>query len=102
MPTFTTRSLMASSNPGIVPNPTGLPGLTQVKDIVGALLTWGLVACVAGIVISAIVWAVGSNGGNPHYAGKGKTGVLVAAAAAIIVGGANAIITFFAATGAQI
>jgi len=41
------------------PNPDGLPGLTQLREIVGALLTWGLVACVAGLVISAIVWAVG-------------------------------------------
>jgi len=43
------------------PNPDGLPGLTQLREIVGALLTWGLVACVAGLVISAIVWAVGSD-----------------------------------------
>lgn len=99
----TLRSVLgAATDPGITPNSDGLPGLTQLKDIVGALLTWGLVACVAGLVISAIVWGVSSNSGNPHYAGRGKTGVLIAGAAAIIVGGANAIIAFFASAGSQI
>ena len=93
---------VVATDPGISPNPDGLPGLTQLREIVGALLTWGLVACVAGLVISAIVWAIGSNSGNPHAAGRGKTGVLIAAAAAVIVGGANAIITFFANTGTSI
>jgi len=35
------------ADPGISPNDNGLPGLSVVKSIVGALLTWGLVACVA-------------------------------------------------------
>jgi len=91
-----------ATDPGISPNPDGLPGLTQLREIVGALLTWGLVACVAGLVISAIAWAVASNSGNPHVAGRGKSGVIIAGAAAIVVGGANAIITFFANTGSSI
>lgn len=94
--------ILVATDPGISPNPDGLPGLEQVREIVGAMLTWGLVACVAGLVISAIAWAVASNSGNPHVAGRGKTGVIIAGAAAIIVGGANAIITFFANTGSSI
>ena len=42
-------------DPGITPNEDGLPGLPVVRSIVGALLTWGLVACVAGLVVSVIV-----------------------------------------------
>jgi hypothetical protein len=104
---FTDRAMSLASrvlaaNPGISPNSSGLPGLGEVRKIVGALLTWGLVACVAGLVISAMVWAVASNAGNYHGTTKGKSGVLVSAVAAILIGGANAIITFFAAAGERI
>lgn len=87
-------------DPGIKPNGSGLPGLPAVKQIVGALLTFGLVACVAGFVISAATWALASHGGNAHYAGKGKQGCLIAGVAAILIGSANAIIRF--ASGIQI
>jgi hypothetical protein len=91
-----------AANPGISPNSNGLPGLGEVRRIVGALLTWGLVACVAGLVISAMVWAISSNAGNYHGTNKGKTGVLVSAVAALLIGGANAIIGFFAEAGQRI
>jgi len=48
-------SLVPAADPGISPNEDGLPGLPVVRHIVGALLTWGLVACVAGLVASVIV-----------------------------------------------
>lgn len=89
-------------DPGISSNTSGLPGLAQLREIVGALLTFGLVACVAALVVSAVVWGFGSNSGNPHLAGRGKTGVVVAAGAALLIGAANAIVTFFSNTGALI
>ena len=99
---ITVAGQLLAANPGISPNGSGLPGLGEVRRIVGALLTWGLVACVAGLVISAMVWAVSSNAGNYHGTSKGKTGVLVSAVAALLIGGANAIIAFFAAAGQRI
>lgn len=99
---LTVASQLLAASPDISPNGNGLPGLDEVRRIVGALLTWGLVACVAGFVISAMVWAVSSNAGNLHGTSKGKTGVLVSAVAAILIGGANAIIEFFAAAGGRI
>ena len=90
------------ANPDIIANSTGLPGLEQLRVIVGALLTFGLVACVAALVIAAVVWGLGSNSGNPHLAGRGKSGVLVAAGAALLIGAANAIVTFFSNVGATI
>lgn len=86
---------LATQDPGISPNSNGLPGLPALRQMVGALLTFGLVACVAGFVVSAVAWALGSFNNNAHYAGKGKTGCLVAAGAAILIGSANAIIRFF-------
>lgn len=91
-----------AANPGVSPNQNGLPGLGVLKQIVGALLTWGLVACVAGLVVSVIVWALGHHGGNYAHASNGKTGVLVSAGGALLIGGANAIIAFFSGLGSHI
>ena len=44
----------------VTPNTTGLPGIAALSTIVGALLSIGLIACVAGLVIAAIVWAIGT------------------------------------------
>jgi hypothetical protein len=86
---------MFVSDVNIQPNRTGLPGIASLESIVGALLTFGLVASVAGIAISAIAWAIGSHSGNPHVAGKGKSGVLVALAAAFLIGGSTFLVNFF-------
>jgi hypothetical protein len=83
----------------VTPNSTGLPGIGSLSNIVGALLTIGLIACVAGLVIAAIVWAIGTHSSNPYLAGRGKSGVLVAFVAAILIGGANVLVDFFVTTG---
>jgi hypothetical protein len=61
----------------VSPNTSGLPGISEAENIVGALLTFGLIAALAGLIIAAIVWALGSHSANPHLASRGKTGVLV-------------------------
>jgi hypothetical protein len=86
----------------IGPNTTGLPGIAALESIVGALLTFGLIAAVAGIAISAIAWAVGSHSSNPHVSGRGKNGVLVSSGAAMLVGAANTLVTFFSNAGAGV
>lgn len=96
------RSLTVLASPVITPNTTGLPGTSEAEKIVGALLTFGLIASVAGVVIAAITWALGSHSANPHLAGRGKTGVLVACLAALLVGGADIIVSFFATAGASL
>ena len=66
-PAWWTRRVinMFVSDVNIQPNRTCLPGIASLESIVGALLTFGLVAAVAGIAISAIAWAIGSHSGNP-------------------------------------
>jgi len=82
----------------VTPNNDGLPGVNAALKIVGALLTFGLIAAVAGIAIGAMTWAIGTHGSNPHYASRGKSGVLVSAGAAILVGSAVTIVNFFSHT----
>lgn len=91
-----------AQSPGIKPNDNGLPGLNRLQQMVGALLTWGLVACIAGLVISIIMWALAHHQGNYSQVSSGKTGVLVAAGGVIMIGGANAIVGFFSTLGAGI
>lgn len=83
----------------VAPNTTGLPGISSLQNIVGALLTVGLIASLAGLVLAAIFWAVGHHSANPSIAARGKAGVLVALVAAILVGGANVLVDFFAGAG---
>lgn len=94
--------LPRADNPGVQPNSNGLPGLDVLRKMVGALLTWGLLACVAGLVISVILWALAHHQGNYSQVSSGKTGVLVSAGGALLVGGANAIVGFFSTLGAGI
>lgn len=93
---------LVAAAPHISPNTTGLPGAGEAEKIVGALLTFGLIAAVAGVAIAAITWALGSHSANPHLAGRGKTGVIVACAAALLVGGADILVGFFANAGASL
>ena len=67
----------------IDPNSSGLPGIEQLRTIVGAVMTVGLILSVLALIVSAIVWAYGSNSSNPHLAGRGKTGLLISCGAAV-------------------
>jgi hypothetical protein len=79
----------------ISPNSDGLPGIGQLRSIVGASMTIGLILAVLALIISAVVWALGANSSNPHLAGRGKLGVLVALGAAIVTGASVALVNFF-------
>lgn len=57
----------------IDPTSSGLPGIAQLRDIVGVVMTVGLFLSVLALIISAIVWGFGANSSNPHLASRGKT-----------------------------
>ena len=95
-------SQVITEDPGVRPNTNGLPGLSVLQQMVGALLTWGLLACLVGLVISVMMWALAHHQGNYSQVSSGKTGVLVSAGGALLIGGANAIIGFFSTLGAGI
>ncbi|MGY2876373.1 hypothetical protein ACVW00_003563 [Marmoricola sp. URHA0025 HA25] len=84
------------------PDAGGLPGGDQIQQILNGLGAWALLAALGGLLVSVMVWSLGSFGGNYHAVSKGKSGVLVCGAAALVAGGAASIINFFANLGAQI
>ncbi len=92
----------AATNLGSKPDPNGLPGTPALQGFVGGLLFWALLAALAGLVISAGWWALGSRAGNFHHASQGKSGLFISVAAAFLVGGAKAIIAFFETAGSGI
>ncbi|GAB7003961.1 hypothetical protein JCM18899A_14330 [Nocardioides sp. AN3] len=61
-------------------------GAGQMRTIVGALLTYGLIVAVLLLVASATTWAITASSGNWHTASKAKTGVLVALVGATLTG----------------
>ena len=79
----------------IDPNSSGLPGIDQLRIIVGAVMTVGLILSVLAVIVSAIIWAYGSNSSNPHLAGRGKIGVLISCGAAVVCGASVTLINFF-------
>lgn len=77
------------------PNAGGLPGSEALQSLVGGIAFWALLAALAGLIISAAVWALSSHAGNYHHAGMGKRGTLISAGAALLIGAAPAVIAFF-------
>lgn len=65
-------------------------GSSQLRAIVGALLTYGLIVAVLMIVICAATWAIGSAHGSWQTASKSKTGLFVALGGAVLTGAALA------------
>ena len=59
----------------INPDPGKLPGGAQIQQLLDGLGGWALFAALGGLLISMIVWALGSFGGNYHAVSRGKTGV---------------------------
>ena len=86
----------------ITPNDSGLPGIAQLRTIVGAVMTIGLILSVLALIVSAIVWGLGSNSSNPHLASRGKLGVLISCGAAVICGASVTLINCFWNVGQQV
>ena len=99
MNSLLTALLLAQTDLGGDPNPNGLPGSRALQSLVGGVAFWALLAALAGLIVSAAVWALSSHAGNYHHAGMGKRGTLISAAAALLIGAAPAIIAFFEGLG---
>lgn len=79
----------------INPNSNGLPGIAQLRTIVGAVMTVGLILAVLALIIAALVWAYGARSSTPHLATQGKSGVLIAIGAAVLCGASVTLVNFF-------
>ena len=77
-------------------------GSSELRRIVGALLTYGLLVAVLMLIVCATAWAIGSANGSWHTANKAKTGLLVALFGAVLTGGALAWANWLLDVGARL
>lgn len=89
-------------NPGVQPSTTGLPGLNVLKNTMGSLDLFGIIAVVGALCVSAVVWAWGHHSGSHQAEANGKKGAVVAAGCALLLGAANGIVSFFSTVGTQV
>lgn len=84
------------------PNFGAVGGSRQLRAIVGALLTYGLVVAVLMLVVCAAMWTIGSAQGSWQTASKAKTGLFVALGGAVLTGGALAWANWLLGVGATL
>jgi hypothetical protein len=89
-------------NVRVKPSSDGLPGSSVLQDLIDGLAFWGLLACLAGIIVAAAVWAFAAHTNNHHYSANGRRGLLVSAVAALSIGASAAIVNFFAEAGDKV
>ena len=95
----TTSPLAPGSVPGFTPDPSQLPGAQVIQNLSNGLGFWALVAALAGLLIGAAAWALGSHSQNFHQSFVGRRTVLVSGLAALLIGAAPGIISFFFGAG---
>ncbi len=84
----------------VTPDFSAVTGNT-LETVVGALLTIVLIASVASLIATAIIWAYGEANGYYQAAQKGKLGVLIALGAAALSGAGVVWINFLIHVGEQ-
>lgn len=65
-------------------------GSGDMRKVIGALLTYGLMFACLMLIVSAAAWAIASSNGSWQSASKAKAGVFVALGGAALTGGALA------------
>jgi hypothetical protein len=84
------------------PDPAGLPGSSVAEKLINGLFFYTLLGCLAGLLISVVIWVFSSRAQNYHHAATGRQGTIIAAGGALIAGAAPALINFFQSLGGQV
>jgi hypothetical protein len=96
-------SLAAAGGSLVVdPGSSRLPGAGQLQELINGLAFWGLIAALAGMVVGAVLWAVGHHSSNYQQSFSGRKGVMVSGAAAMVIGAAPALIHYFFSLGSAV
>lgn len=71
----------------VFPDFDGLGGIGDLREVIGALLTFVLVVAVLMLIVCAIVWAIATANGHHGPATKARVGAWTALGAAVLAGG---------------
>jgi steroid 5-alpha reductase family enzyme len=86
----------------VFPDFGSVGGTADLREIVGALLMFVLVAAVLMLIVCAITWAIASSNGNYQAATKARTGLFVSLGAAALAGAGVAWLNFLLDVGTQL
>lgn len=96
------RLLLLAQNVDLDPNPKKLPGGHVLESLTDGIAGFGLIFCLIGLVVGAAMWGLGSTSSNYQQTLVGKRAFAVSAVAALLIGGAAAIINFFYGAGQNV
>ena len=99
MPLLSFSASLLGASLTLDPNADALPGSSTLQSITNGIAWWALLASLAGLVIGAAAWALGSHSNNYQHASSGRRAVLVSGAAALLIGAAPVILNFFFSAG---
>jgi uncharacterized membrane-anchored protein len=95
-------SSLVADTPGLKPDSNQLPGSALMQNLANGIGWWALIAAMLGVVVGAVMWAFGHYSHNYQQAYNGRRGVMVSVLAAVLIGGAPHIISFFLEKGTQL
>jgi len=88
-------SVTAAAPITLQPSDSALPGGSVIQQLADGIGWWGLVAALVGLVVGAATWALGAHSNNYQHASTGRRAVLVSIAAALVIGAAPSVLSFF-------
>ncbi len=96
--------LLASNSMNVNVNPTqdNLPGTSILESLAGGIGHWALIASIVGVIVGGVMWAFGHFSHNYQQSYNGRRGLIVSGVAALLIGGATQIISFFFSQGGKI
>ena len=95
-------SALIAGGPTLKPDSSQLPGSALIQSLADGIGGWALIAAMLGVVVGAVMWAFGHYSHNYQQAYNGRRGVMVSVLAAVLIGGAPQIISFFLDKGAKL
>ncbi len=84
------------------PNATDLPGTSQLSSLASGLGFWALLIAIAAMVVGAAMWAIGNHSQNYQQSFNGRRTVVASGLAALVIGAAPALVTWFFNLGQQV
>ncbi|MFE7194502.1 DUF6112 family protein [Kitasatospora sp. NPDC057541] len=87
--------------PNIAPDPSA-PGGTAFTTIVGALMFYGLLGGLAGLVLGAMSFSLGKYFSHHGATSGGRVGMFASLACVVVIGGGSALVNWAFNLGASI